>query len=249
MAQTTAVIVQARHASTRLPGKVMLDLAGHTVLSHVLHRCLAIPGADHVCCAVPEGVACDQIATEAERCGATVFRGSEHDVLDRTLQAARDLSADVVLRVTSDCPLIDPTICDQVLELRASRAVDYASNNLPPTWPHGLDCEAFTVAALARAAAETEDDHEREHVTPRLRTAPGYSRANLEGPGGRFPGLRWTLDYPEDHAYLQALFGYLPPWPTIPDIQEMLRIIDQHPEIAALNAGRIEAARRKAVKV
>ncbi|NNG04292.1 MAG: NTP transferase domain-containing protein, partial [Inquilinus sp.] len=114
---TVAVIVQARRASTRLPDKVLKRLAGETVLSHVLRRCAAVPGADAVCCAIPDDPACDALAGEAGRAGATVFRGSEQDVLARTAGAAEALGAGTVLRVTSDCPLIDPEICGQVLAL------------------------------------------------------------------------------------------------------------------------------------
>ena len=101
---TTAVIVQARMGSTRLPGKVMLDLAGKSVLAHVLERCAAIPGADLVCCATVAGPDGDPVAAEAARCGAEVFRGSEDDVLDRYHRAAKQHHAEIVLRVTSDCP-------------------------------------------------------------------------------------------------------------------------------------------------
>jgi spore coat polysaccharide biosynthesis protein SpsF (cytidylyltransferase family) len=106
-----AVIVQARMASTRLPGKVLKPLRDGTVLREVLRRCRAIPGVDIVCCAVPESAANDPVAREAESCDAAVHRGHDTDVLDRYAGAARVLAADTVMRVTSDCPLIDPGLC------------------------------------------------------------------------------------------------------------------------------------------
>ncbi len=204
------IIVQARMASTRLPGKVLRHLAGETVLAHVLRRCGAIQGGDVVCCAVPEGADCEAVAEEAKRCGAIVFRGSESDVLDRYHRAAVACGADVVMRVTSDCPLIDPEVCSRVLELRANEEADYACNNMPPSWPHGLDCEVFTAAALARAHREASSPAEREHVTPWLRRHPDIRRANLTCPEPEQAGQRWTLDYAADYRFMAALFARLP---------------------------------------
>lgn len=230
----TAVIVQARFGSTRLPGKVLKSLAGHSVLEHVLHRCQAITGVDTVCCAIPNTSESDEVALCAQRCGVQVFRGSEHDVLDRYYQAARWLNADVVMRVTSDCPLIDPSVCNAVLQLRTEHDTDYACNNMPRTFPHGLDCEAFTFVALEQAAKEATDPFSREHVTPWLRTHHMVSRCNLIREGlGASPRL--TIDYPEDFEFFTALFAKLPAWPAIPSTTEILEILAQHPEITMLN--------------
>lgn len=234
----TAVVVQARMSSTRLPGKVLLDLGGHTVLWHVLTRCRAIPGADIVCCAVPDATESAPIETEALACGAVVARGPEADVLARYHATSQQIGADVVLRVTSDCPLIDPQVCGQVLALRARERADYACNNMPRGWPHGLDCEAFTAAALERAAAAASDPYDREHVTPWLRRAEGLRRVNLAGPGGAFADRRWTLDFAEDYRFFQALFAHLPPTPHIASTAEVDAVLARHPAIAALNARR-----------
>lgn len=231
----TAVIVQARMTSTRLPGKVMLGLAGHTVLAQVLHRCATIPGADAVCCAIPLDAIHDPLLGEAEHAGASVFRGSEDDVLDRYFHAAQALGADVVMRVTSDCPLIDPAVCGRVLRLVTEEGADYACNNMPPSWPHGLDCEAFTFAALALAAETARQPDEREHVTPWLRNHPELHKANLIGPGGAAAEQRWTLDFPEDYDFFARLFRELPPWPEIPSTDEVLAILANHPHIQTIN--------------
>lgn len=201
----SAVIVQARYASTRLRGKVLLPLAGRSVLSHVLERCAAIEGADLVVCAVPEGSINDPVAIEAQRCGAVVTRGSESDVLDRYHRAARAVSADVVMRVTSDCPLIDPAVCAQVLALARAGVADYACNNMPRTFAHGLDCEAFSASWLAKAAQVATRAEEREHVTPWLRNNTALRRVNLYGPGGAEAERRITLDTPEDYAIIRAI--------------------------------------------
>lgn len=242
---STVVIVQARMGSTRLPGKVMCKLAGNTVLGHVLERCAAIPGIDSVCCATVEGADGDTVAAEAERCGAVVYRGSEADVLDRYYRAARGLSAASVIRVTSDCPLIDPDVCGQVLRL-LDADIDYACNNLPPSWPLGLDCEAFTFEWLERAAREARRPSEREHVTPYLRKHPRVRSANLAGPGGGCTEHRWTLDTPADLAFMTRLFALLPQGRAGWDYRVPLAIVERHPDIAAINAGqdRYEGLRR-----
>ena len=233
----TAVIVQARTGSTRLPGKVMMPLAGHTVLEEVLCRCRTIPGIDVVVCAIPEGPRDDALIALAEGSGAVVVRGSESDVLDRYAKAAETVGANIVMRITSDCPLIDPEICGAVLRLRASEAADYASNVLEPSYPKGLDCEAFTATALAEAAARASEVSDREHVTPWLIRAPHLKRVNLLSGNPRLARMRWTLDYPEDLAFVRAVFAALPTGSPsgMPDV---LAVLERQPSIAAINAAR-----------
>jgi len=195
--------------STRLPGKVMKRLAGETVLARVLARCAMIEGLDAVCCAVPVGAADDPVADEAHRNGCLVVRGSEDDVLARYAAAAAEIGADVVLRVTADCPLLDPGIAAGVLRLAAETGVSYTANSLLPTWPHGLDCEAIPAEWLHRAAGEATDPHEREHVTPFVRTHPDAGRANLVAPVPHLAAHRWTLDTVADLEFLCAVFERL----------------------------------------
>lgn len=221
--------------SSRLPRKVMMDLAGHTVLAQVLYRCAAIPGADSVCCAIPVGNGHDELVAEIERAGASVFRGSEEDVLDRYFRAAEFMGADVVMRVTSDCPLADPAVCGRVLRLVTEEGADYACNNMPASWPHGLDCEAFTLSALELAAKSAHQPNEREHVTPWLRGNPELRKSNLTGPGGKASEQRWTLDFPEDYRFFVSLFEQLPPWPAIPSTAEVLAVLASHPDILDIN--------------
>ena len=233
----TGVVVQARAGSSRLPGKVLMPLAGRTVLAHVIERCLAIEGADVVCCAVPEGNADDAVAREAARCGARVFRGSESDVLDRYWRAARAFGLDVVMRITSDCPLIDPSVSAAVLRLRAETGADYACNNMPPTWPHGLDCEAITAAWLERSAREAQRPYEREHVTPYVRCHPQARRVNLSMPGIGASDHRWTLDNECDYRFLETLCARLPAGRRAWDYAAPLAVVGSDSELFAVNAG------------
>lgn len=232
----TVVIAQARMGSTRLPGKVLARLGDRTVLEHVLGRAIAVPGADAVCLATSDLTIDDPVAALAEAMpGVTVFRGHPTDVLARYQAAATAIGADVVLRITCDCPMIDPEVCGALLGLRASTKASYASNNATREWPHGLDCEAFTRHALEAAARCATDAYDREHVGPWMRRSAGASAAHLTGPGGKAARHRWTIDYPEDLAFFRAL------WPLLPvdrraTWQEVATILEHHPEIVAINA-------------
>lgn len=222
--------------SSRLPGKVLERLRGRTVIAEVLRRCRAIPGADIVCCAIPQDAADDPLAAEVERAGAIVFRGSESDVLDRYVGAAKAVSADVVMRITGDKPLLDPEICGRVLTLLEEENADFSCNNMPASWPHGIDCEAFTFDALGRAASQAVDPEDREHVTPWIRRQSDFKRVNLEGPGGAAVDLRWTLDFPEDLAFLTAVFDALPSEIEMPLYDDVMCLLEKYPDLSALNA-------------
>jgi spore coat polysaccharide biosynthesis protein SpsF len=232
----TIVIVQARYASTRLPGKVLLNLNGRTVLSRVLERCQAIEGADTICCAVSDTTDSDPVATEAERCGVSVFRGPESDVLARYYVAAREMEAAVILRVTSDCPLLDPDVCSDVLRLRERTRAGYAANNFESTWPHGLDCEAFTFSWLERAYREAQDPFAREHVCPFIRNHPEIRTANFASPNPDLRRHRWTLDTPRDWDFMRAIFARLPEGSENWGWAAPLALVEAAPEIRALNA-------------
>ncbi len=238
MSHRTACIVQARLGSTRLPGKVLEPLGHATVLEHVLRRCQAIASVDEVVCATVEGADGDAVAALADTLDVAVYRGSERDVLERYRGAAQAVHAEIVLRVTSDCPLIDPEVCSAVLKLREDEEADYAANNMPPSWPHGLDCEAFTIDALNEAAATATAAEDHEHVTPWIRRNRVYRRVNLAGPGGELTRQRWTLDYPEDLAFLRAVYERLPEGCAGRSWRAAAAIVDHEPDLALINEAR-----------
>ena len=240
---TVAVIVQARFGSSRLPGKVLKPIGGRPALSSVLDRCRRIPGADVIVCAVPDERANDPVAEIALESGAVVFRGSEHDVLDRYHRAAQFVGADIVMRVTSDCPLIDPPLCGAVLAALGDAGVDYVCNNMPPLWPHGLDCEAFWAEHLAHAASEATTPYDREHVTPWLRRNVALRRVSVDGPGRGLERHRWTLDYVEDYAFFCALSYALKKPFAEASLQDVLAAITARPGLATINSARIDEAR------
>ena len=205
------------------------------MLEEVLRRCAAIPGIDAVCCAVPEGTEQMEIAAEVLRVGAIVTRGSESDVLDRYFQAARLADADIVMRVTSDCPLIDPILCGEVLAL-VRDGVDYACNNLPPLVSAWTGLRGLYLESL-RKGLELGDPARgsgtRHAVSPAGTGLP--ARRVINGPGGAWAHRRWTLDHPQDYEMLKRTFALLPPAPTIPGWREVAAILDGHPEIEKIN--------------
>ncbi len=145
------------------------------------------------------------------------------------------------MRVTSDCPLIDPALCGEVLAALETTGADYVCNNMPPLWPHGLDCDAFSAEHLARAAREATSSYDREHVTPWLRR--NLRTVAIDGPGGGIERHRWTLDYPEDYAMFRALWDVLGERAGEASVWECLAALDAHPEIASLNRAFIDQQR------
>ena len=230
---TTIAIVQARMGSTRLPGKVLSDLAGLPVIAWVTRAAAAIAGVDKVVVATSTARADAEIASWCRESRIACFRGSEDDVLDRFAGAAARHKADIVLRLTADCPFLDPAVAGQVLALLIEGGLDYASNVDPASWPDGLDCEAMTGAALAIAAKEARRPSEREHVTPFLRNGKArFATANL---ACSIPGLaahRWTLDNRDDLAFLSRLAKRLPVG-RAPAMTEVLATLRRYPKLAA----------------
>lgn len=206
---TAAVIVQARMRSTRLPGKVLLPLSsGFTVIEEVLGRARLIKGARHVVAALSDDPASD-IITEIisymlayDPDGTHIVRGSENDVISRYIAAAEVVGADTIMRVTSDCPLIDPDVCSLVLDAYKNSDVDYCTNAMPRSWPHGLDCEVFSIDLLKRAALadETKYPGNREGVDVWMQHAPEVRRLNVEKDGPSEAHIRWTLDTIDDYV-------------------------------------------------
>jgi len=238
-----AVIVQARTGSSRLPGKILEPLGGKTALERCLDRCRRIPGADLVVVAIPDSREEDELAEFAADKGHFVTRGPEDDVLARYAKAARESGAETVMRVTSDCPFADPEICGETARLLAFSRADYACNNMPPRFPHGLDCDIFPAALLYEADRRASTAYEREHVTPWLRDNGNLVRASLLGPGEGAERLRWTLDYPEDLKFCRAVFDALGETAATVGAAPLIRFCLSNPHIAGINEGRIDEAR------
>lgn len=233
-------IVQARFSSTRLPAKILLDLGGQTALERCLRRAQRIARVDEVVVATSEGESDDPIALISQRLGVRCFRGSELDVLSRYFVAATGSGADVVMRLTSDCPLLDPAISSLVIEhfLARGGAIAYASNTLVRKLPRGLDTEVFSFEALRRANAEATAGPDREHVTRFLYTnAALFPCESVLPPNvGDESAHRWTLDTPEDYQFLVRLFDRLGARAATAGLAEVLDAANAQPDIKRFNA-------------
>ncbi len=227
-------IIQARMGSTRLPGKVLKDLAGETMLVRVVDRLRSARLVNEILIATTDRPADDAIVAECRKCSVEVSRGDQDDVLDRYFHAAQLKKADVVVRVTSDCPLVDPEITDKTIAAFLEAHPDYASNVIVRTYPRGLDTEVISFDALARAWQHASKPFEREHVTPYI-----YQRADefrlLSVAGNRdFSAGRWTVDTAEDLEFVRAVYRHFEPGVHF-SWRDVLDLLNRCPEIANLN--------------
>lgn len=199
-------IIQARLRSTRLPGKILLPLpSGRTVLEEVVFRCREATRVHRVVVAIPDTEECDLLLPFTG--GAAVVRGPEADVLERFRRAADFAGADVVVRVTSDCPAVPSDLIDAVIAQRHAHALSYCCNNMPRTFPHGFDVEVFSALALRWQAENSWDAESREHVTAALRkSVEGAEHVNVTCDEGDFSHLRWTLDTIDDYVRICRVF-------------------------------------------
>ncbi|HTP25302.1 MAG TPA: glycosyltransferase family protein [Anaeromyxobacteraceae bacterium] len=239
---TTAVIVQARTRSRRLPGKVLLPLAGAPVLQRMLERVKASGVSFELVVATTTDPADDDIVDLCRRIDVRSYRGDEADLLERHRQAALSVGAEVVAKVPSDCPLIDPEAIRLVLEAFhvGGSGLDYLSNLHPPSWPDGNDVEVMSMEALSVACAHARAPHEREHTTPFIWDQPErFNVRNVEFPDGRDLSMshRFTIDYVEDYLLIRAVYDalYTPERPIF-SLREILSLLEANPAIAELNA-------------
>lgn len=234
-----AVVVQARMRSSRLPGKTLADIGGRPMLAHLVERARRIPGVEAVIIATTDRPADEAIRRFAAAQGLPAFAGSEDDVLDRMYRAAVRHGARVVVRVTPDCPLLDPAVSGRVLArfLAAGGALDYASNTQPPTFPDGLDTEVIAVGALERAWREATRASEREHVTPYIWKQPDRFRLASVTHDPDLSALRWTVDEPADLEFARAVHARLGGGGRLFGMDEVLDLLRREPALAAINRG------------
>jgi glutamate-1-semialdehyde 2,1-aminomutase len=226
-------IVQARMNSTRLPGKVMKMIGSMPMINIVLKRLAQSKCINQVVLATSVNQ-CDQLlADNVTQLGFECIRGSEANVLDRYLVAAKNTKADIIVRITGDCPLVDPLLVDECIERFKSLKVDYLSNVSPATFPDGLDVEVFTIEALERAAVEVCDFFDIEHVTPYLRR-PGLFKTAVICCNENLSHLRWTVDEENDLEVIKRIFLHF--FPSINfSWEEVLVLQRQNPKLFELN--------------
>lgn len=232
-----AAIIQARMGSTRLPGKVMKTLADKTVLAHVIERVQAFQNVQEIVVATTLEGKDDSIVEEAKRLGIMVYRGSESDVLSRYYEAALKAQAETVVRITSDCPLIDPEVSSLVIEeYFVNQECDYVSNTQERTYPRGLDTEVFSFASLATAQREAIQPHDREHVTPYIYNNPKFFSCRSVRNQGSIPEYRWTLDTPEDWELICRVYSALYQPGRLFSWREAATLMQENPEWISINS-------------
>lgn len=228
-------IIQARMASSRLPGKVLAELGGTTMLAQVVRRVRAASRITDVVVATSAGTGDDPVAREAARLGAGVHRGPAADVLARYLGAAEEYRAGIIVRITADCPLVDPGVIDRVVGA-LTRDVDYASNTHDRCFPRGLDVEAMHRDTLDRIARLGSSPAAREHVTAFVMEQPALFRIAQVGTESDDSDLRWTVDTPEDLAMVRGLYAALGLADTVVPYREVVAAVRARPELARANA-------------
>jgi spore coat polysaccharide biosynthesis protein SpsF (cytidylyltransferase family) len=221
--------------STRLPGKVMADVAGKPLLKHVLDRVGRIHGVDQVVLATASSEQARPLIQLAKDCTVEVFVGSENDVLDRYYQAALAFTAEAIVRITADCPLLDPAVSSCVVERFVQGTYDYVSNIHPPSFPDGLDTEVFSFWALERAWREGILASEREHVTPYIWKNHGKFRIFNVANDRDLSSLRWTVDESADLEFVRAVYSRLSQNASPFGMQKVLGLLSEHPEIQSIN--------------
>jgi spore coat polysaccharide biosynthesis protein SpsF len=234
-------ITQARVNSTRLPGKVLMPVAGKPMLRWHLDRLKRARRIDHIVVATTEEPAADAIVEIARQAGVMAFRGSEQDVLARFAGAAAFAGAATVVRVTSDCPVIDPALIDRVIALyeRAGEECHYASLDVG-TFPRGLDCEVFSRQALDEAHREAVAQEDREHVTVFVRRHVERYAARFLSTAPSDQTYRWTVDTPEDFDLVRRIIENFAPAGIDFAWTDIAALMREHPEWAAINAGVIQ---------
>jgi spore coat polysaccharide biosynthesis protein SpsF len=231
-------VIQARSGSTRLPGKVMMDILGKPLLLRMVERVQQSKLAGTIVVAITTKHNDDIIEEICKGANLLYYRGNENDLLDRHYQAGRLYDADAVVKIPSDCPLIDPKVIDKVLQYYLDNKFDFVSNLHPATYPDGNDVEVMSSQTIEKAWQNATRTLEREHTTPYIWENPGlFKIANVAWESGLDYSMsdRWTIDYPEDFTFIKTVYEHLYPLNGAFDLQDILDLTRQNPAIFAIN--------------
>jgi spore coat polysaccharide biosynthesis protein SpsF len=229
----TVAIIQARMGSSRLPGKVLAPIKGKPMLWYVLQRTKAARTVDDVVVATTTKAADGAVIEFCREHSIASFRGSENDVLDRYYRAALERQAQIVVRITSDCPLIDPEIIDKTVSAFLAQRPDYASNSLVRTYPRGLDTEVMSFEALSIAWKEARQAYQRAHVTPFLYENPQRFRLLSVTADEDYSAHRWTVDTQEDLDLVRAIYSRFADEHF--SFDDILQLIEREPSLSEIN--------------
>jgi spore coat polysaccharide biosynthesis protein SpsF len=235
-APNTTVIIQARMGSTRLPGKVMAQIAGKPMIERVIERVAKAKSVDRIViattCLAEDNVLC----AWAARMEYPFYRGSQLDVLDRYYQTALVARPSRIVRITSDCPLIDPSLIDEAVEIQDRTGADYVSNKVRPTLPVGEDVEVFWFKGLAEAWRHATLEYERVHVTPYFYRNPARFHLEALAVQGDFTGLRWTVDTEQDLEFVRQLYAVASDLDARLGWRNVLEVLKRSPQIGEINS-------------
>jgi spore coat polysaccharide biosynthesis protein SpsF len=212
-----------------------MDIGGESALSRVVQRLRRAKLLQQIVVATSVSAADDAIVAECARLRVPCFRGSEDDVLDRYYRTAQAWPSDAVVRITADCPLIDPEVVDQTIEVFLENSADYASNSIPETYPLGISAEVFTSGALEQAWRETRRGYEREHVTAFFYEHPELFRISSISAPGDYSRYRLTLDTADDLQLIRAVYASFENQDSM-TWQDVVGLLERRPELAVLNS-------------
>ena len=230
--------VEARMSSSRLPGKVLMDVLGKPALERLVERLRRVPALDDLVIATSVNPADAAIETMAKQIGARCYRGSEEDVMDRVVQAARSAEADVIVEVTGDCTLLAPEVIQRAIDLYKTGDYAIVSNTWKLSYPQGADAQVFSLDLLEAASQQTGDLAHREHVSLFFYENPNrYRIHHFEAPDAfKAPELRFQLDYPQDLEFIRAVYQALYPSNPSFSLKEIFALLEQNPELKQINA-------------
>jgi spore coat polysaccharide biosynthesis protein SpsF len=230
------IIIQARTGSTRLPQKVIKKIVNKTVLEHVIERAKRVKNIDEIILATTKKKEDDKLEKIAKRLGVSIFRGSKNDVLDRYYQVAKLFKISSIIRITADCPLLDPRVAEEVINFYSQGNCDYVSNTHPPTFPNGMDIEIFNFKSLKKSWQEAKLKSEREHVTPYIYKNPNlFKIGNIAYGNNDFSYLRLTLDEKEDLFLIREIYKELYDKNPFFGLEDILELFKRKPELIKIN--------------
>ena len=231
-----SVLIQTRTGSSRLQNKVLKTIEGKPAIWHVINRIKQIDSVEQIALITTKKPEDKILLKIAEENGIIGFAGNELDVLDRHFQCAKEIKADPIIRITSDCPLIDPSISEKILQHYLSNKYDFVSNTITPTFPDGLDTEIFSYSALEKAVCEAKLPSEREHVTTYFIKYPEKFKISNYVNDSTLSNLRWTLDTEQDLFFIREIYSRMKP-KTIFSMDEILNILSSNPKLLEINQG------------
>ncbi len=231
-----AIIIQARMGSTRLPNKVLAEIEGKPMLWHTINRLKFSKTSPDIIIATTDAEKDKKIVELAKNLNLQYFAGSIHDVLDRYYQTALHFNIEIIARITSDCPLIDPYVFDKVVKEFLNGNYDYICNTNPPTFPDGLDVEIFTFEALEKAWKEARLTSEREHVTAYIYKNPNLFQLGNVSNDIDYSYLRWTVDEKEDLKFVREIYKHLYQQKKIFLMDDILKLLKEKPRLMEINS-------------